>query len=146
MPVTPARKVALAFLKAILECAISPAPIQATLGFDLIAAEEGLARLRVLPGEHLYNPMDGVHGSVACTPLGDGLGGDDDARREVRLLDSRHRRSSHPLHLGDDRTDRGRAAHRPSRQPPRHREGRLTDGEGRLLAHATTTCVLRPRH
>src|SRR5690349_2990679 len=59
----------LAFLKSIIEGATPPAPIQALLGFDLIAAEEGLTRFRLTPAEYLYNPTNAVHGGVACTLL-----------------------------------------------------------------------------
>jgi hypothetical protein len=56
----------IAFLRAILDGTLSPAPIQATLGFDLVAIDEGAARFRLVPGEHLYNPMGGVHGGETC--------------------------------------------------------------------------------
>jgi uncharacterized protein (TIGR00369 family) len=137
----------LAFLKAIIEGAIPPAPIQATLGFDLIFAEEGLARFRLAPGEHLYNPMNGVHGGVACTLLDSAMGS-----AVMTTLDEKTGYSTADIIVHLTRpisvktgpiVAEGRVVHRGSRVATA--EGRLTDQEGRLLAHATATCVLTER-
>jgi uncharacterized protein (TIGR00369 family) len=137
----------LQWLQAILSGAISPAPIQATLGFELIAAEEGVARFRLVPGERHYNPMHGVHGGVACTLLDSAMGS-----AVMTTLDDKTGYSTVDImvHLTRPITAQtgaivaeGRVVHRGSRIATA--EGRLTDGEGRLLAHATTTCVLLER-
>jgi uncharacterized protein (TIGR00369 family) len=137
----------IAFLRAILDGAIPPAPIQATLGFDLIAAEEGVARFRLLPGEHLYNPMNGVHGGVACTLLDSAMGS-----AVMTTLDEKTGYTTADLTVHLTRAisaktgpivAEGRVVHRGSRVATA--EGRLTDGEGRLLAHGTTTCLLIDR-
>jgi uncharacterized protein (TIGR00369 family) len=137
----------LGFLKAILEGSIPPAPIQATLGFELIAAEEGLARFRLLAAEHLYNPMGSVHGGVACTLLDSAMGS-----AVMTTLDEKTGYSTVDInvHLTRPITAKtgpivaeGRVAHRGSRLATA--EGRLTDRDGRLLAHATTTCILTER-
>jgi wobble nucleotide-excising tRNase/acyl-coenzyme A thioesterase PaaI-like protein len=64
----------IAFLRAILDGATPPAPIQAMLGFDLVEVEEGVVRFRLTPGEHRYNPMNAVHGGVACVLLDSAMG------------------------------------------------------------------------
>jgi uncharacterized protein (TIGR00369 family) len=137
----------LAFLRAILDKTVPPAPIQATIGFDLIAAEEGLARFRAVPDEHQYNPMNGVHGGIACTLLDSAMGS-----AVMSTLDERTGYSTVDLtvHLTRPITQKtgpivaeGRVVHRGSRVATA--EGRLTDEAGRLLAHATTTCLLLER-
>jgi uncharacterized protein (TIGR00369 family) len=141
-----AGRTGLAFLKAILEGSIPPAPIQATLGFDLIAAEEGLARFRMMPGEHLYNPMNGVHGGIACTLLDSAMGS-----AVMTTLDEKTGYSTVDIIVHLTRpistttgpiVAEGRVVHRGSRVATA--EGRLT-ADGRLVAHATTTCILIDR-
>jgi uncharacterized protein (TIGR00369 family) len=136
-----------AFLKAILDGTIPPAPIQSTLGFDLTVVEEGLVRFRMTPGEHLYNPMNGVHGGVAGTLLDSAMGS-----AVMSTLDEKtgYVTADIVVHLTRPISVRtgpivaeGRVVHRGSRLATA--EGRLTDAEGRLLAHATTTCMLLER-
>jgi uncharacterized protein (TIGR00369 family) len=137
----------LAFLRAILDATIPPAPIQATLGFDLVAAEEGLARFRAVPGEHLYNPMNSVHGGFACTLLDSATGS-----AVMTTLDAHSAYTTVDLtvHLTRPITAatgaivaEGRVVHRGSRVATA--DGRLTDGAGRLLAHAIATCLIVTR-
>jgi uncharacterized protein (TIGR00369 family) len=137
----------LSFLRAILEGAIAPAPIQATLGFELIAVDEGLARFRLVPGEHLYNPMSSVHGGVACTLLDSAMGS-----AVMSTLDEKTGYSTVDLSVHLTRAiatqtgaivAEGRVLHRGSRVATA--EGRLSDDKGRLLAHATSTCLLLER-
>jgi uncharacterized protein (TIGR00369 family) len=137
----------LQLLRGIIDGSIPAAPIQRTLGFDLIEAEEGRARFRGQPAEHLYNPMGSVHGGVACTLLDSAMGS-----AVMSTLDEKSGYTTADLtvHLTRPITTRtgpivaeGRILHRGSRVATA--EGRLTDGEGRLLAHATTTCLIIPR-
>jgi uncharacterized protein (TIGR00369 family) len=136
-----------AILQAILTGAIPAAPIQATLGFDLIAVEDGVVRFQLVPGERHENPMGGVHGGVACTLLDSAMGS-----AVMSTLDAKTGYTTVDLvvHLVRPITARtgpivaeGRVLHRGSRIATA--EGRLTDREGRLLAHATTTCLLVER-
>ncbi|MFI1395233.1 PaaI family thioesterase [Streptomyces sp. NPDC020681] len=50
------------------------APICGTLGFRLVAADEGRAVFEGEPGEHLLNPMGSVHGGFLATLLDSALG------------------------------------------------------------------------
>jgi uncharacterized protein (TIGR00369 family) len=140
----PTRPNGLAFLRAILGGAHPPAPIQKTLGFDLVAVEEGLVRFRMVPGQHLENPMGGVHGGVACTLLDSAMGS-----AVMSTLDEKtgYATADLTVHLTRPISARtgpivaeGRVVHRGARVATA--EGRLTDAEGRVLAHATTTCLL----
>jgi len=142
-----AGRTGLDFLRAILDGTVPPAPIQATLGFDLVAVDEGFARFEADAGEHLYNPMAGVHGGVACTLLDSAMGS-----AVMSTLDERTAYTTADLtvHLTRPITAKtgriateGRIIHRGSRVATA--EGRLTDEAGRLLAHATATCLLIPR-
>jgi uncharacterized protein (TIGR00369 family) len=142
-----AGRTGLAFLKAIMAGTLRPAPIQATLGFDLVFAEPGIVRFRLVPGEHLYNPMNGVHGGVACTLLDSAMGS-----AVMSTLDERSAYTTADILVHLTRpvgvktgpvVAEGRVLHRGSRVATA--EGRLTDEEGRLLGHATTTCLLLER-
>jgi uncharacterized protein (TIGR00369 family) len=150
-PMTTARGAAgrtgLEFLRAIIHGAVPPAPIQATMGFDLIEASEGLARFRGTPAEHLYNPMGGVHGGVACTLLDSAMGSAvmttlDAATGYVTADLTVHLTRPISVRTGPIVAE-GRVVHRGSRVATA--EGRLVDAQGKLLAHATATCLLVPR-
>ena len=91
--------------------------------------------------------MNGVHGGVACTLLDSAMGS-----AVMTTLDEKtgYVTADVVVHLTRAITARtgpivaeGRVVHRGSRVATA--EGRLTDREGRLLAHATTTCVLLER-
>jgi uncharacterized protein (TIGR00369 family) len=142
-----AGRTGLAFLRAMLDGHVPPAPIQSTLRFDLIAAEDGLARFRATPDESLYNPMASVHGGVAATLLDSAMGA-----AVLSTLDEKSGYTTADLsvHLTRAITARsgaivaeGRVLHRGSRVVTA--EGRLTDAEGRLLAHGTASCLVLPR-
>jgi uncharacterized protein (TIGR00369 family) len=135
------------FLRAIIAGEVPPAPIQFTLGFDLVEAEEGMARFRCLPDESHYNPMNGVHGGIACTLLDSAMGS-----AVLTTLDEKTAYTTVDLtaHLTRSITTRtgaivaeGRVVHRGSRVATA--EGRLTDERGRLLAHSTSTCLIIDR-
>ncbi len=142
-----AGRTGLAFLKGIIDGTIPPAPIQATLCFDLIAVEDGLARFQLIPCEWHYNPMNGVHGGVACTLLDSAMG--------ASVMTTLGEKTGYVtadvvVHLTRAITVKtgpivaeGRVVHRGARMATA--EGRLTNSEGRLLAHATTTCLILER-
>jgi len=142
-----AGRTGLEFLKAILDGALPPAPIQATLGFQLVHAAEGLARFRCEPDESLYNPMNGVHGGVACTLLDSAMGSavmsTCDAKTGYTTVDLSVS-LTRPISLATGPiVAEGRVLHRGSRVATA--EGRLTDEKGRLLAHASCSCLLLER-
>jgi uncharacterized protein (TIGR00369 family) len=137
----------LAFLRGIRDGAIAAAPIQATLGFDLVTVEDGFVRFRMVTGEHLCNPMGTVHGGVACVLLDSAM-----SSSVLSQLDEKTAYTTVDLAVHLTRPIRpntgeifaeGRVVHRGSRVATA--EGKLLDAHGRLLAHGTTTCLIVER-
>ena len=62
------------FLRAIISGELPTAPIQELLGFSLDEAEEGRVVFSLEPGEQHYNPISSVHGGVAATLLDSAMG------------------------------------------------------------------------
>ncbi|MBL9037743.1 MAG: PaaI family thioesterase [Archangium sp.] len=137
----------LAFLRAIIDGAVPPAPLQATLGIDLVFADDGTVRFSGTPGEHWYNPMGAVHGGVVCTLLDSCMGA-----AVMSTLDEKTGYTTVELSVHLVRgitvktgpvTAEGRVVHRGNRLMTA--EGRLADTAGTVLAHGTTSCFLLPR-
>jgi uncharacterized protein (TIGR00369 family) len=137
----------LAFLQAIIAGTLPPAPISATLGFELAEASEGVARFRGVPAANQYNPMGAVHGGWACTLLDSAMG-----CAVMTTLDAEtgYTTAQINVHLTRAITKdtgpviaEGKLVARGSRVATA--EGTLRDARGVLLAHATTTCVILPR-
>jgi uncharacterized protein (TIGR00369 family) len=122
-------------------------PISAPLDFAIVGASEGAATFRGVPGEHLLNPMGVIHGGYAATLLDSAMGcavmttlDADTAYTTVEL--SIHLTRAIRVDAGPIVAE-GKIVHRGARVATA--EGRLVDGQGRLLAHGTTTCVVMPR-
>ena len=132
------------FLRAIRDGRLPAPPIARLLGFDLVEVESGHAVFELAPGEQHYNPIGVVHGGVAMTlldsamgcavqtqmPAGDGyttLEAKTNLVRPITSTTGRLRAIGKLVHLGK------RVA---------TAEGRLEDQEGKLYAHATTTCLI----
>ena len=133
------------FLRAIVAGELPPAPIQSLLGFRLIEADEGRVVFEGEPGEHQYNPIGSVHGGVAATLLDSALGaavhstlpqGSAYVTLEVKFNLVR------PItaETGPVRAE-GRVIH--GGKTVATSEAHLWDGAGKLLAHATSTCLIR---
>jgi uncharacterized protein (TIGR00369 family) len=115
-----------------------------TLGFDGFAVGPGWARFAMTPSHRHYNPLGSVHGGVAATlldsamgcavhsTLSDGVGYTtvDLNVKFVRPLTSQ---------TGRIRCE-GNVVHAGSRMATA--EGRIVDAQGKLYAHATTTCLI----
>ena len=119
-------------------------PIGITLGFRLVEVAEGLAVFEAEAGPWAYNPIGSVHGgwyaAVLDAPLGVALHtllpkgvGYTTLEMKVNLV-----RAVRP----DTGTLRavGKVVHRGRRTAVT--EARMEDGEGRLYAHATSTCLI----
>jgi uncharacterized protein (TIGR00369 family) len=142
-----AGRTGLSFLQGILDGTIAPAPIQATLGFELVSVGDGVVRFRMIPGEHLYNPMASVHGGVACVLLDSAMSSSvltqlDETMAYTTVDLSVHLTRAIRADSGEIFAE-GRVVHRGSRVATA--EGKLLDARGRLLAHGTTTCLLVER-
>jgi uncharacterized protein (TIGR00369 family) len=135
------------FLNDVIAGVVPPAPMQATLGFELVEVSDGFARFQLVPGEHLYGPTNAVHGGVAATLLDSAMGS-----AVMTTLDAvtGYATATLTVHLTRSITSRtvkvtaeGWVVHRGSRLVTA--EGRLTDEQGRLLAHGSATCALTER-
>lgn len=132
------------YLRAIERGDIPPPPIAKLLGFRLKRVDLGQAVFELEPGEHHYNPIGMVHGGVASTvldsamgcavhstlPAGTGYSTIELKINFIRPLSSKTGKvlcEARVIHTG------GRIA---------TAEGKLVDKDGKLYAHATTTCII----
>jgi uncharacterized protein (TIGR00369 family) len=135
------------YLRAITGGDIPPPPIALLLDMSIVEVEPGRAVFALEPGEYQFNPIGSVHGGVLTTLLDSAMGcavhtmlpagsGYTTLELKVNFLrrvttETRRLRSEGAvIHLG---------------RTVATAEARIVDGEGRLVAHATTTClVMRP--
>ena len=116
-----------------------------TLNMSIASVEAGRAAFEAEPGEEHYNPIGVVHGGYAATVLDSALGcavHTTLAAGEAYTTLSLETKFVRPITRENERV---RAAadvvHRGRRQATA--EARLTDvATGKLLAHATTTCLV----
>ena len=132
------------FLRAIISGDLPPPPIAVLLGFALVEVEPGRAVFQCQPAEYHYNPIGVVHGGLASILFDSAMGcsiqstlsagaGYTTIELHVNLLrpltkdTGLVRCEAQALHVG--------------RQIATS-QSRLTDGNGRLYGHATTTCMI----
>lgn len=134
----------LEFLQAICDGRLPQAPIAERLDFLLTEAAEGLAVFVGTPKVEHYNPIGGAHGGwygtlldscMACAvqttlPQGTSYTTVEYSVNLVRGI---------TVETGPVRAE-GRILHRGRRMATA--EGRMLDGNNRLLAHGTTTCMI----
>ncbi|HEY6779769.1 MAG TPA: PaaI family thioesterase [Thermoleophilaceae bacterium] len=134
-----------AFLEAIRDGQLPPAPIQQLLGFVLTEVDEGRVVFVAEPGEQHYNPIGVVHGGVAATLLDSAMGaavhstlpegsGYTTLETSFNLV--------RPISTTSGRIEtEGRVIHRGGRVATA--DGRVTRAEdGKLLAHGSSTCLI----
>lgn len=139
-----ARMAGIDYLRALAAGELPPPPIAVTLRFDVEEIEEGRVVFVGEPGEEHYNPIGLVHGGYASTLLDSAtgcavhtmlaagvayttLGLEVKFVRPITRETGAIRCTANVLHLG-------------RRQATA--EGRVTDGDGKLLAHGTATCMI----
>ncbi|MFE6224903.1 MULTISPECIES: PaaI family thioesterase [unclassified Streptomyces] len=134
------------FLREMVAGRLPGPPIAALLGFTLEEVGDGRAVFALEPGEEHYNPIGSVHGGVYATlldsaagcavhttlPLGTAYTSLDLSTRFLRPI---------TLDTGTVRAV-GTVVSRGRRTALA--EAELYDGKDRLLAHATSTCMLFP--
>jgi uncharacterized protein (TIGR00369 family) len=141
---TAATMSGLEFLTAMIEGRLPAPPIMQLIGFDLTEVESGRAVFEGTPALKHYNPLGTVHGGYTATLLDSCMGcavhttlpkrtGYTTLEFKVSLVrpvtaDTGLVRAEGTVISGGRRV--ATAA------------GRLTDAGGRLLAHATTTCLI----
>ncbi len=134
----------LEMLEAVRDGRLPAPPIAVTLGFDLDLVEDGRAVFSLDPGEHHYNPIGSVHGGVFATLLDSATGcavhstlpagvGYTSVDLNVKFLRGMSATTGRV-------TCEGRVVHRGRRVV--HAEATITDGQGRLLATATSSCLV----
>ncbi|MDX3643275.1 PaaI family thioesterase [Streptomyces sp. MB09-02B] len=136
----------LGFLREMLAGRLPAPPVAATLGFTLEEAEHGRVVFVLVPGEEHYNPIGSVHGGVYATlldsaagcavqsvlPQGMGYTSLDLTLKFLRpiTVDTGKVRAIGTVLNSGRRTALAQAE--------------LRDTEDRLLAHATSSCMLFP--
>ena len=134
------------FLRAIVAGELPKAPIQELLGFSLDEAEEGRVVFSLEPGEQHYNPIGSVHGGVAATLLDSAMGaavhstlpqGSAYVTLEVKFNLVR------PITADTGRVvAEGKVIH--AGRSVATVEGSVRSAaDGKLLAHGTSTCLIR---
>ncbi len=134
----------LEILKKVVAGELPPGPLASLLGYDLIEVAEGLAVFAVTPAEYHYNPAGHAHGGFAATVLDSAMGcavystvetGSTYTTVEIKVNYLKPITvATGPLRGIGTLLHRGRRT--------AMAEGRLEDAGGRLLAHATTTCLI----
>jgi uncharacterized protein (TIGR00369 family) len=136
----------LEFLADMVNGKVPQAPMCATLGFHLADVSQGFAAFEGLPEFRHYNPIGTVHGGFTATLLDSAVGcaifstmakGESWTTLELKLNLVR------PItkDTGEVRAE-GRIIHRG--RTVATAEGTLKDREGKLYAHASTTCMIFP--
>jgi uncharacterized protein (TIGR00369 family) len=118
--------------------------IAGTLGYDIAEAESGRVVVRAERGEDLLNPAGTVHGGFSATLLDSCMGLALQTTLEKGLAQTTLEfkislvrpitPQTGPIRAEGVVLQRGRRVGTA--------EGRITDGNGKLLAHGTTTCLV----
>lgn len=132
------------YIQAIFAGELPAPPIATLMGFRGVEAEPGRALFEMQPGPQHYNPIGSVHGGVALTLLDSAMG-----CAVHTLLDAGVGYTTIEVKANFVRAItadtglircQGTVIHKGSRVAIA--EGKLTDGDGKLLAHGTTTCLI----
>src|ERR1700730_16522339 len=132
------------FVRAIFEGRLPVPPIMRTIEPFDSTAEPGVVVFHSIPGFRHYNPIGSVHGGYAATLLDSAMGlavhsalpaGTGYTTLEFKISFIRGMTED----SGAVRTE-GRTLNVSRRAATA--EARMTDSNGRLLAHATTTCLV----
>jgi uncharacterized protein (TIGR00369 family) len=134
----------LEYLQAMISGDVPRMPIEKTLGFEIVEAEEGRAVFTSVPGVEHYNAIATVHAGytatlldscMACAVLSTLPKGTGFTTMEFKVsLVRPMTKDTGPVRAEGTILGRGRRG--------ATAEGRLTDTKGKLIAHATTTCLI----
>jgi len=133
-------------LQAIIDGKLPQAPISQTMSFWITEVGDGFAVFEGEPGQHLLNPMGGVHGGWALTLI-DSVGGCAGhsllpAGSGYTTIETKGN-FARPItkDTGRVRAEARVVAH--GRQVISS-EARVLSGDGKVLAHGTTTILVLP--
>jgi uncharacterized protein (TIGR00369 family) len=139
-----AGKTGLQQMQALLDGEVPPAPISRTLDFLLVSVADGEAVFQGRPQFKHYNPLGGVHGGWFATLLDSALGC---AVHTILPVGRGYTTLEFKVNLVRGLNDKvplvravGRVVHR-GRQVTTA-EAQLIGHDGKLYAHASTTCLL----
>jgi uncharacterized protein (TIGR00369 family) len=137
----------LEFVQGLVDGSLPLNTIAKTLGYDIIEAESGRVVITAEPNDTHLNPAGGVHGGLSATLLDSCMGlaiqstlekGTGSTTLEFKISLVRPITPETGLIKAEGVVlNCGRRVGTA--------EGRITDGNGRLLAHGTTTCLIFPR-
>ena len=136
----------LQLLEGIRAGTIPPPGFAVLLDLTLESVEEGRVTFAMTPGEAHLNPLGTVHGGLLATMLDSAMGCavqsvlPAGSSYTTLQLDVKYVRSP-PLGRGRIVAE-GSVVHAGRRTATA--DGRVLDSEGRLCAHATTTCLILP--
>jgi uncharacterized protein (TIGR00369 family) len=133
-------------LRGMMEGRFPAPPISDTMGFTLDSVDHGRAVFSCTPAFKHYNPIGSVHGGLAGTLLDSCMGC---AVHTTLAAGTGYTTLEYSVHLVRGLTDKtgkifaeGKVIHVGKRMATA--EGRITDANGVLYAHGTTTCMLFP--
>ncbi len=134
----------LAFVQGLVNGTLPLNTIAHTLGYDIVEAEKGRVVIACTPNDRHLNPSGTVHGGLSATLLDSCMGlaiwttlekGLAQTTLEFKITLVRPiTPDTGPIRAEGTVLNRGRRIGAG--------EGRLTDSQGKLLAHATTTCLI----
>ena len=136
----------LEIMEAMRDGRLPPAPIGGLVGMRVVDVAHGRAVFTAQPGPQHYNPLGSVHGGFAALLLDSCMGcavhttlpaGQGFTTLELKVSYVRGMSAD----TGEVRAE-GTVLNAGRRVG--FAEGRLLDGQGRLVAHATTTCLVFP--
>jgi uncharacterized protein (TIGR00369 family) len=132
------------YLRKIVAGELPPPPIAALMNFRIAELSQGRAVFVVEPAEYHYNPIGVVHGGLAATLLDSAMGcavhstlpaGASYTTLEIKVNYLRPMTAETGLVRGE-----ANIIHVGSRTATA--EGKVVDQQGKLYAHATTTCII----
>ncbi len=132
------------YLRAIMRGELPPPPITRLMDIELVTVEDGHVVFAATPGEQHYNPIGVVHGGLAATLMDSAIGCAMQTKAapgffyttiELKINYVR------PLLAGMGRVFGEATVLHVGRQTALA-EARVIDANGKLYAHATSTCML----
>jgi uncharacterized protein (TIGR00369 family) len=138
------RRSGLEILRAMIDGELPPPPIMRLLDMDRFEADAGRVTVYLTPQEFHYNPLGSVHGGVLATLLDTATGCSVHSTLPAGIgytsvdLNTKFLR---PVTVGSGQLRCEGSVLSKGRRTALA-EARLTDAAGRLVAHATSTCLL----
>lgn len=140
----PAALTGLELMQAMSRGDLPPAPIAETLGMVDFGAEAGSVWVELEPEHRHYNPLGTVHGGVLSTLLDTAAACSVHTTLEVGQAYTSLDLTVKFLRPASVESGRLRATGRVIQRGRRTAlaEAQVTDAQGRLVAHATSTCMI----